>query len=169
MQRSVSNAASIYLLPPSSRMPTTLPRPGSSLPRLASPSRRASQSLTDSLRNSPWLLEGIRISESPFELRPYGRRPRQLLSRGPRTERQARRRSRAASVRTNAEEVSARRARCGPGAAGLKGSVAHPTDGESYKRCDRAGAALARSPQHEEDTNPQGGFAPRRASANPPC
>ena len=63
MQRSVSNAASIYLLPPSSRMPTTLPRPGSSLPRLVSPSRRASQSLTDSLRNSPWLLEGIKISE----------------------------------------------------------------------------------------------------------
>src|SRR5687768_4046762 len=66
MQRSVSNAASIYLLPPSSRMPTTSPRPGSSLPRLASPSRRASQSLTSSLRNSPWLPEGIKISESPF-------------------------------------------------------------------------------------------------------
>lgn len=31
----------------------------------------------------------------------------------------------------NAEEVSAARA-LRPGAAGLKGSVAHPTDGESY-------------------------------------
>ena len=42
----------------------------------------------------------------------------------------------------NAEEVSAARA-LRPGAAGLKGSVAHPTDWESYKQRDRAGAALA--------------------------
>jgi len=39
-----------------------------------------------------------------------------------------------------------------PGAAGLKGSVAHPTDGEITKQCDRAGAALVRSPQHETAT-----------------
>lgn len=49
----------------------------------------------------------------------------------------------------NAEEVSAARA-LRPGAAGLEGSVAHPTDGESYKQCDRAGAALARSPQLDD-------------------
>jgi hypothetical protein len=49
----------------------------------------------------------------------------------------------------NAEKVSAARA-LRRGAAGLKGSVAHPTDGESYKRYDRAGAALARSPQPEK-------------------
>jgi len=47
----------------------------------------------------------------------------------------------------NAEEVSAACRALRPGAAGLKGSVAHPTDGESYKQRDRAGAALARSPQ----------------------
>lgn len=33
----------------------------------------------------------------------------------------------------NAEEVSAACRALRPGAAGLKGSVAHPTDGESYK------------------------------------
>lgn len=62
MQRSPSNAASIYLLPPSSRMRTTLRRLVSSLPRLASPSHPATPSLTGSLRNSPWLPEGIRHS-----------------------------------------------------------------------------------------------------------
>jgi hypothetical protein len=54
----------------------------------------------------------------------------------------------------NEEEVSAACRALRPGAAGLKGSVAHPTDGESYKQCDRAGAALARSPQLRKDTNP---------------
>src|SRR5262249_20550673 len=59
-----SKQCGLYLsLPPSSRMPTTLPRPGSSPPRLASPSRRASQSLTRSSGNSLWLPEGIKISE----------------------------------------------------------------------------------------------------------
>src|SRR5678815_4879038 len=75
MQRSVSNAASIYLLPPSSRMPTTLPQPGSSLPRPASPSPRVSQSLTGWLRNSPWLLEAIKISESPLGKSPISQSP----------------------------------------------------------------------------------------------
>src|SRR5262245_20222674 len=51
MQRSPSNAASIYLLPPSRRMRTTLRRLVSSLPRLASPSHPASPSLMGSLRN----------------------------------------------------------------------------------------------------------------------
>ena len=32
-------------------------------------------------------------------------------------------------------------------ALGLKGGVAHPTDGESYKQRDRSGEALARFPQ----------------------
>ena len=40
---------------PSSRMPATLPQPGSNPPRLASPSRPASQSLTDSVKRHPEL------------------------------------------------------------------------------------------------------------------
>ena len=45
-------------------------------PRLASPSRRASQSLTGSSRNSPWLLEGIKISESPLGKSPISQSSR---------------------------------------------------------------------------------------------
>ena len=59
-----SKQCGLYLfLPPSSRMPATLPQPGSNLLRLASPSRRDSQSLTGSSGNSPWLPEEIKISE----------------------------------------------------------------------------------------------------------
>jgi Asp/Glu/hydantoin racemase len=45
------------------RMRKTLPRPGSNLPRLASPSHPASPSPMGSLKNSPWLPEGIKIAE----------------------------------------------------------------------------------------------------------
>ena len=56
-----------------------------------------------------------------------------------------------------------------PGAAGLKGSVAHPTDGESYKQCDRAGAAPGPISADRKDDNPHGGLPGRRSSATPPC
>ena len=65
----------------------------------------------------------------------------------------------------NEEEVSAACRALRPGAAGLKGSVAHPIDGERNKQCDRAGAALARSPQHQKAEIRCGGFINRRGCA----
>ena len=57
---------SIFFLPPSRRMPTTFPHPGSSLPCLASPSRRASRSLTRSFRERAHFSKTSKISPVPF-------------------------------------------------------------------------------------------------------
>jgi hypothetical protein len=69
----------------------------------------------------------------------------------------------------NAEEVSAHRARRRPSAAGLKGSVAHPTDEESYKLQTMGTGRRSPGPISAawKNRNPQGGLTDRRAGARP--
>jgi hypothetical protein len=63
MQPSVSIAAVLYPMAPYMPIPTTLPRPDQRPPKLALPSRRASQFLMNWLKVSLELPEEIKISE----------------------------------------------------------------------------------------------------------
>ena len=56
-----------------------------------------------------------------------------------------------------------------PGAAGLKGSVAHPIDGVSNDHTRSGRRSPGPISADRKDDNPRGGLPERRVSATPPC